>query len=203
MAREKSELKSGMGKAMETLVSLIEEVEDLGCSDDDIRRIKTNKALRRQIAELIVSDRVICGRHNVVVDYGMSLADMIDIGRYDWKNNDIMTKHFPISGSGTSETEIVLFQFNKGMSTDAVLAELDKRGFRAATLPELLALGADQPELQRQFPIIALGSVWRRPDGNRNVACLGRRDAERFLLLDWYEFVWCGVCRFAAVRKSA
>jgi len=202
MAREKSELKSGMGKAMETLVSLIEEVEDLGGSDDDIRRIKTNKALRRQIAELIVSDRVICDRHNVVVDYGMSLADMLAVGKYDWKNNDITTKHFPTQDNGQAEVEIFLVHIGRDMGTDNVLKELDARGLRPAKIEELLALGADQPELQRQFPIIALGSVWRVSDGSRRVACLGRSGAERSLGLRWYGFGWDDVCRFAAVRKS-
>jgi hypothetical protein len=202
MAREKSELKSGIGKAVETFIALIEEVEDLGGSDEDTRRIKTDKTLRRQIAELLVSDRVISGRHNIVVNYDMPLANLIAAGRYDWKNGDINDQNFPISGSGTSETEIALFHFNKSMSTDVVLDELDKRGFRAATLRELLALGADQPELQRQFPIIALGSIWRDPCDNRGVAFLGRNGAERYLSLDWCEGDLGDFCRFAAVRKS-
>ncbi len=202
MAREKSELKSGMGKAMETFAALIEEVEDLGGSDEDTRRIKTDKALRRQIAELLVSDRMICGRYSVTVNCDMPLADMIAAGRYDWKNDNITAQNFPIQGSGTSKTEIALFHFNRGMSTEAVLAELDKRGYRPATLPELLALGAVHPELQRQFPIVALGSVWRDLDGCRRVACLDGGGAGRDLFLVWCERGWDGLCRFAAVRKS-
>jgi len=46
------------------------------------------------------------------------------------------------------------------------------------------------------------GSVWRNPNGNRNVACLDRNDAKRNLNLNWCENDWNDICRFAAVCKS-
>lgn len=142
--------------------------------------------------------------YRVTVDYGQLLDAMIAAGRYDGMHGDITDQNFPISGSGTCETEIALFHFDKSMPLDTVLAELDKRGFRAATLTELLALGADQPELQRQFPIVALGSIWHGPRGDRGgAAYLGRIPAGRSLDLLWYEGDWSGLCRFAAVRKFA
>jgi undecaprenyl-diphosphatase len=52
-----------------------------------------------------------------------------------------------------------LFHFNRDISSEDAIAEMDKDGFRPATLAELLALGEAQPELQKQFPIIALSSV--------------------------------------------
>lgn len=202
MAREKSELKSGMGKAMETFIALVEEVEDLGGSDEDTRRIKTDKALRRQIAELLIQDRAIDGRFAVTVNRDLSLADMIAAGQYDWLDSGITAERFPVSGSGASEVEIVLVHFGRDMSTDAVLKELDVRGYRPAKIEELLALGAAQPELQRQYPIIALASVWRDPRGYRRVAYLDGTGAERYLRLHWYVHGWRDVCRFAAIRKS-
>ena len=76
-------------------------------------------------------------------------------------------------------------------------------GLRPANLPELLAFGAKYPKKQREFPIVALGSVWRYWCGSRSVACLWSVGSLRFLFLYWLEFGGDAIYRFAAVRKSA
>ena len=78
---------------------------------------------------------------------------------------------------------------------------MDEAGYRPATLAELLALGESQPELQRQFPIIALGSVWRGAFGRRRVACLYVPGYGRRLNLYYLDNDWRAHCRFLAVRK--
>jgi hypothetical protein len=45
------------------------------------------------------------------------------------------------------------------------------------------------------------GSVWRNPNGNRNVPYLNWNDNERNLNLNYYDNHWNDKCRFAAVRK--
>jgi hypothetical protein len=82
-----------------------------------------------------------------------------------------------------------------------VLKEFEARGLRAATLPELLAFGATYPEKQREFPIVALRSVWQNRDGLRCVPCLDRDGSKRMLGLRWLGRRWLDDCRFAAVRK--
>ncbi|KKR48343.1 MAG: hypothetical protein UT86_C0007G0022, partial [Candidatus Magasanikbacteria bacterium GW2011_GWC2_40_17] len=86
-------------------------------------------------------------------------------------------------------------------STDEVLAEMDRHGLRPALYEELLAFGAKYPDEQRQFPIIALGSVWRGFGGRLRVAYLSRGGSERSLSLYWFGGDWNGFCRFLAVRK--
>lgn len=137
----------------------------------------------------------------VTVDYAKSLPDMIKAGNYGYANEDITDKNFPTQGKGAVDLEIVLVYFGKDMDSNDVLSELDKLGFRAAILPELLAFGETHPEVQREFPIIALGSFWADRDGNRFVPCLGRWRGKRGLGLSWFESRWSGYCRFAAVRK--
>jgi|GEM_PF-1960934 len=121
--------------------------------------------------------------HAVTVDYGQSLELMIAAGRYDWKNDNIKAKHFPIKGEGKVDLEITLVHYNRVMSTDDVLKDLDQRGLRPAKIEELLALGASQTELQREFPIIALGSVWRSFLGYRYCPYLHGFGSERDLSL--------------------
>jgi hypothetical protein len=79
---------------------------------------------------------------------------------------------------------------------------MEKAGYRPARIEELLALGASQPELQKEFPIVALASVWRGPGGDRRVPYLRWDVAGRRLDLSWFEYGWTGDYRFAAVRKS-
>ena len=79
--------------------------------------------------------------------------------------------------------------------------EFEARGLRVATLPELLAFGAKCHEKQREFPIIALGSVWQYRDGRRRMPGLWYAASDRRLDLFWFVYRWYGYCRFLAVRK--
>ncbi len=56
MARvKKSEFRSAWGKAAQVFNALCDEVHNLGGSDDDLRRIETDPALRKNLAKLIVA----------------------------------------------------------------------------------------------------------------------------------------------------
>lgn len=137
----------------------------------------------------------------VVVDYTKTLAEMISAGKYDWVNENITQERFPVSGNKKEERELVLFHFNRVISSENAIAEMEKAGFVPCDILDLLALGASQPELQRQFPIIALGSVWRDSGGHRRVPYLFRHDAKRYLDLDYFEHDWDECYRFLARRK--
>ncbi len=138
---------------------------------------------------------------NLVVNYDRSVEDGIKAGKHDWSDNNIISSRFPSEEAGTKEVSIELIHFGRYMETDEVLSELDKIGMRPATLKELLALGEKHSDLQREFPIIALGSVWQVPLGDRNWAYLDRSGSERRLYLRWIGSEWRVSCRFAAVRK--
>lgn len=80
-------------------------------------------------------------------------------------------------------------------------SELDRRGLRPATIEELLAFGAAYPDKQREFSIIALGSVCIGQPIRRNyVPCLWLESAGRCLGLRGAELGgWYANYRFAAV----
>lgn len=142
----------------------------------------------------------------VTVDYNQSFRDMIKAGRYDLIDSEISEEHFPIDGQGRIETNLVLVHFNRKMSSDAVLKELEQRGLRPGMLPELLAFGAKYPDIQRQFPIIALGSSWTRSlFADCDVPCLKAEVSagvsKRRLSLAWCGSNWAIYCRFLAVLK--
>ena len=138
----------------------------------------------------------------VTVNYDLSLVEMIAVGGYDWRNDDVTANHFPISGNGQVEVNVELVHFNRIMESDDVLEELDKAGLRPGELAELASFGARYPDKQREFPIISLGSVWRDRNGHRRVPGLWGNSGGRDLDLDWFERRWDDRYRFAAVRKS-
>ncbi|NCO05162.1 MAG: hypothetical protein GW939_03370 [Candidatus Magasanikbacteria bacterium] len=139
--------------------------------------------------------------YHVTVDYGMTVEQMVEAGRYDWKNSDVSSRNFQVKGEGLVEVNLELVHLNKVASTSEAKAYLDANGLRAATIEELLAFGATFPDVQREFPIVALGSSWVDRYGDRDVPCLDRRRSKRRLDLYWHDYRWDGFCRFLAVRN--
>lgn len=135
----------------------------------------------------------------ITVDYSLSLEAMIALGRYDSRNYEITDKCFPITGKGKHERIAQLIHFNRVISLGVAEKELDKMGLRPGKIEELLAFGATFPEVQRRFPINALGSV-TEVDGDRYMSCLGRLGSQRVLDLGWGGG-WSEVCRFLAFAK--
>ncbi len=165
--------------------------------------IENRTALQKVLrAALLPNAQSVGPTYPVAVNYILSLEEMIAAGRYDWKNDDITAKHFPMKGEGIADVDIQLVHFGHMMdSSDKVIRELDKMGLRPASIEELLAFGAKYPDVQRQFPIVVLGSLWRRLDGDHSVPFLHGLGSGRRLRLGLFESGWRGLYRFAAVRK--
>ncbi len=137
------------------------------------------------------------------VDYSRTVQEMINVGNYDWTNRDITEKHFPlpVELNGKQAVSTKLFHFDRSISNKDAISEMDKAGYCPATLAELFALGEAHPELQKEFPIVALGSVWRPAGDDRYVPVLLFDGNERRLFLSWFGGDWGDVCRFLGVRK--
>jgi len=138
---------------------------------------------------------------HIVVNHAESLAQLIAAGSYDWVNSDITAEHFPVKGKDRVELDPELVHYGKSMESDDIVRDMDSRGLRPGTLAELLAFGAKYPEKQREFPIVALGSVWRDWRGLRDVAYLDRDGSKRGLILYIWEGAWVESYRFLAFRK--
>ena len=163
---------------------------------------KNGESLARILREALTPNGKPAGNtYPVTVNYGLSVEDAVKLGRYDWVNSDIASKDFPTERKGADKVAVELIHFNHYISTKNALNELDKMGYRPAELHELLAFGAKHPDVQREFPIAALGSVWRFRSGRRGVPCLDGYGSERLLHLRWLGDGWYELCRFAAVRK--
>jgi hypothetical protein len=144
----------------------------------------------------------------VTVDYDCSLEEMINAGKYDWVSDDITQEHFShYQQQGIVEITLELIHFNRELSSIAVDRQFKELGFRSAILQELLSLGKNYPEIQRKFPIAALGSMWaiqdHRPSvpSRSSVPYLSGNGKSRGFGLSWDERVWYQDFRFLGVRK--
>lgn len=163
---------------------------------DHLVRLRSDHDYAERVAESILAEETNLFR--VTVNYDLSVEEMVMAGKYDRSSFEIKSKNFPSEKKGTSDVVIQLVHFDGFIESEEVLRELDKQGLRPATLPEILALGAQHPYLQRKFPIVALGLTWH---GGRVVACLWGDARNRGLGFDWLGIRWDGLHRFAAVRK--
>ena len=140
----------------------------------------------------------------IEVDYSLTLEQMVVAGHYDWKNDAITAKNFPVKGTGIVQFEARYFHFDKDASSEAaveaIVGEDPANPWGPAQTEHTLSYGAKYPEEQRKFPIVGLGSS-ARVDGLRSVLCLSEVGSERDLGLGWWGGGWRRHCRFLAVRK--
>ncbi|MDP1688726.1 MAG: hypothetical protein Q8L47_01170 [bacterium] len=204
MARKDvSSIESGMGASASIIHSLFQKARKRGVPDGVIHSLSTpqGEGLLDKFVEILASAaNTLAGVYQLVVNYCMGLDEMIRAGKYDWINSDITSENFPITAHGKVEIVAEVIHLNREVSSDEAIAELEHIGYRPGTLPELLAFGEKHPNVQRGFPIVALGSV-SRVEGGRLVACLWSNGSKRKLNLHWFDNRWYANYRFLAVRK--
>lgn len=168
---------------------------------------RNGEALTRTLREaLIPPDGNI---YSLFVDYEMSMEDAVKLGGYDYVEKGFISyaenssKEFSDRSKEKMNVVVELIHFNNSISRVEILHKLDKMGYRSAGLRELLAFGAQYPEIQREVAIVSLlGSVGERWFENLFIPCLYSDGSRRCLNLRSNERNWHASFRFAAVRKS-
>ena len=94
---------------------------------------------------------------SITVDYDKNIYSAIGEGNYDevLYFGDLM--YYRPQKSGKATIKVGLIHFDSDLTTKEILDKIDKMGYQPAELFELLAVGAQYPELQRKFWIVALG----------------------------------------------
>lgn len=129
-----------------------------------------------------------------------TLADMLAAGKYGYVNPDITAKTFPVNPALYTTVGCKPFHFNKRMKTAKVFAAIRAEGYEPDPIEKLLAYGEENPEEQRKYPIVGLGSSWVDPHGDRDFPYLGECARGRSVSLDWGGLgsEWREDCRFLA-----
>lgn len=139
------------------------------------------------------------------IDYNKSVSEMISLGKYDFVNpffRKIIFYYFNNSMNINKQTIIAkLFFFNSFIKSNEAIKKIDKVAFRPATLFELLTLGYLYPNLQNQFPIVALGTTIKNNGMKFVPALISINKNKRILALFWNECEWFSSFRFLGVSK--
>ena len=207
---------SNFGFAFEVLKVIAHAVMAKGGNMQHLRRIVKEPALQRQIADLIVPagsevERSLAENEYLVpVGYGMprdkaalesefskdGISELFT-GNYEWQPHSSCADIDQTPG----DRVMLLKHFGRNTTSEANIAEMDKLGYRPATHLEAYAFAKANPELQRQFWIVALGSS-TLCDDRRNVAVLGSGFSGRRILVDCrFGNEWYSDGRFLFVRK--
>lgn len=140
----------------------------------------------------------------IEVDQSLEFEEMVQAGYYNDVHQDIVPPVSWITSFNKKENvNVVLLGLDQSMTTEEMLAVFKEKGVRPANIVELLAFGAQYPEVQWECPIVAFGSTWKNRDGDRGVAYLWYNPFGRALLLALIrpEKKWQPFCRFAVVSK--
>lgn len=119
--------------------------------------------------------------YQLSVDYGLTIETAIELGKYDWVNGVFTKELYPTTYSGSIRKQLRILRTSRDCNTEDVLAQMKRRHAMPASLFELLAFAGMYPEVQREFPVVALGlpSRARHPsvvyitgsESNRGLGC--------------------------------
>lgn len=136
------------------------------------------------------------------VNYDEEVENLVKAGKYSRSGDNITSKNFPATQTGTVEKEVILVWFDRHMESDKVVNKLDELGLRPADAHETLTFGMQFPEGLGAFPfpIVGLGSAVGLGVCRRVVRFDGWSGERRVDLAGWVGG-WDMCYRFLAFRK--
>lgn len=216
-----SEVLSNLGFEFEMFKVIAHAVMAKGGNMSHLRRIVKESELQRQIADLVVptvagkltgseierplgeNEYLVPVAYDMPRDKGKLEAEFSKDGvselfysNYEWQPHSSCVEIDQTPG----DRVMLLKHFGRNTTSEANIAEMDKLGYRPATHLEAYAFAKVNPELQRQFWIVALGSS-TMCGGLRNVAVLLSGSGRRVLDGYWFGSEWYSGHRFLFVRK--
>jgi|AntRauTorckE6833_2_1112554.scaffolds.fasta_scaffold28096_2 WD40 repeat protein len=140
------------------------------------------------------------------VDYSQTLKEMIKAAGFDWVDEAITQKRFPLPNELFGKKlnlRAKLFHFDDYIGSERAIAKIKKADhrFKLATLAEQLAFAKEYRELQKEFPIISLGSKWKVTRHSSRVTAIDFGPNGRELATSSFEGIWLPSCRFLTVFK--
>lgn len=206
MATVPSSPEPGLWLATEFLVNLRKEIQRAGGDPDaDLtQEIMGSTLLMGRMARLIMM-----ARHEAIdcvdqilrctMDTSVGISDLIGRGGYDRVDANIVERSTLQTRNGVEHRDVILLHVNERAATQNLLEMIGRFGLRPVTLHELLWVGIQHPNIQREAPIVSLSPV-AKVLAYPCAAYLGRYEEEkRELGLARLNTFWPKSCRFAAV----
>lgn len=142
-----------------------------------------------------------------VVDYNRSVEEMVRAGKYDWLDTNVIDR-YPIPKDKVGQSESIgteLLHLNRLIYYEDAIKEIANEGYRGATAHEILVFGENNLEMQEDFPIFSLESIWQIEAYRAVLAFYGGPSRSLFNYDLNRTFLAGGdfpaICRFLVVRK--
>lgn len=192
------------------IVEIFISLEENGVTLEHLDWFRSDKTFAKSVCAFIANSSgksasavyyPVSSEFELKVNYDCSIEDACKDGNYEGGAIDFSSRNFSTTQKGIANVVLHIVHLDRYIFSKHVIEEMDKMGLRPAEIHELLALGAVYPDLQQEFPIIALGAVCQCED-KRFFAFLCQFDHKRHLCLSFDDSeMWTAGCRFAAVLK--
>jgi len=202
-----SAIESGAGFIGSLASKLIKRLRQMNISDEDIYELakegEASDTMVDKIANALAEDiQQAKNIFRLAIGKKRTTKEAVKAGNYDYANDNINNRNFPMRPRPVGEREIILLEFDYDPSSEQAIAEAEKQGLIRPDHEDALDFGEQFPEKQREHPIVFLHEPWQGPDGGLGVMVLGRSvSSERSLSLSGFRSGWGRHCRFAFVRK--
>jgi len=167
---------SGVDQKLRALGGTGEEWHHLTTSEGEVLHLEI--AMLMMGIKVFVSDII-----PATIDYDQPLVETIRNSGYCTAIGDIV-EICRVDDSGQIPVELKLYYFNRDIGRGEIKKIVRLYGFEVSPIEDLVWLGKNYPDFQREFPIAALGSVAVRScDGSIAIPCLDTCASERLLYL--------------------
>ncbi|MFH0840557.1 MAG: hypothetical protein V1865_01020 [bacterium] len=130
--------------------------------------------------------------YKTMVDYDQTL---VKVNSYDWVDNNIVVKNFPVEKSGKVDLNLALIHSNF-LWTGQMKRWMEYNDLRPANIAELLAFGEAYPDEQQKYSIVALGSIWLNEEDEQHYVPFIQDISKSYLGLHRFGSNWYGNWRF-------
>ncbi len=138
----------------------------------------------------------------LTVSSDLAFGERIFRGNYGSINCSLTEDMFPVTEDQHGEWEWKLFRFKENLSCENLIRLIKKDGFEPAQTGHILTFGEINPEEQRKYPIIGLGSIAEVGLGRVVLGPWSDYD-RRELHLYWFVDDWRDYFRFLGVRRRS
>lgn len=141
----------------------------------------------------------------VIVDYSLTIEEMVLLGNFGWTNGDVNSQHFHINGDGTKSFIVHLSSFRSEVASNLARSHMKKRGQKPAPLEVGLAFATAFPDVQTKRPIALIDVVTRLNGSDTKarprVVCLTSTLERRDLSLKPADIMWSPEYSFLAIDE--
>lgn len=122
------------------------------------------------------------GSYPVEIDFNKGFDQRLVEAKFAWVDPTVTAEHFSDTDVRKPNADMRLIQFDSKLYSSAeVIVLITRAGYRLGTSEELLAFAAKYPVFIDHFPVVALGTVMRRP-GEPNLVLMAHAVAGRRVL---------------------